>query len=609
MFRDIGATKQGLILVLVPLLSEILCTAALCWLLRSAENDIQAVEHERQVLFTLRSVGSGCTEVLMPFGQSFKQNDLSAVTKGLEKIGELRQSLTSSSSWLPNTGLDDNLLTAVKDSQSLLSGVESLLHRVNNIANTPNMTMSVFLNALRPQFLATLYECDKLGTEIVEGESITEAKNTNEMNRIRVQIALGLTAIVLVNIVLALLLVRFFAKDTVHRLNLISENARKLAAGIALSEPTKGTDEIAQLDKVIYDSSVTLERARHKEMAVLDGAAGIICWLDSKLRFVLVSPAAIDLWHRKPDDVLGMSLLSLVADESAEPTKQSFYKIGQKNTTGHLENALRTGDGKTRHFSWSVSWSELRRSFFCVAHDVSELKAVQMLKQNFLAMVSHDIRAPLTSVALSLELLLSGKRGPISETVRKELDKADRGTRRLKELADDLLDLGKLESGKQNLELSPVHAYNVCVIARESLEGLAASAEIKLLGPTTDALMLANETRLVQVVVNLVSNAIKFSPAGSCITLAVTKLEKTVEISVSDQGPGIPAQDIPLVFQKFRQSEAKSKIAVKGTGIGLAIVKAIVEAHQGELGIRSELGKGSTFWFAIPAYESEDEQS
>jgi signal transduction histidine kinase len=209
---------------------------------------------------------------------------------------------------------------------------------------------------------------------------------------------------------------------------------------------------------------------------------------------------------------------------------------------------------------------------------------------------------------MSLELLLTGKRGEFSEPVRKEIEKADRGTKRLKELADDLLDLGKLESGKQSLDRSPVHAFNICAAAKEALEDLAKGAEIKVVGPNSDALVLGNENRLVQTVVNLLSNAIKFSPRGSTITLSVERKGDVAEFTVTDQGPGMPAEDIPLVFQKFRQSAAKSNVAVKGTGLGLAIVKAIVEAHQGEVGVRSEPGKGTTFWFTVSACEGEEEE-
>jgi signal transduction histidine kinase len=303
-----------------------------------------------------------------------------------------------------------------------------------------------------------------------------------------------------------------------------------------------------------------------------------------------------------------MFLPALLDEKTIEHTKQVFYKIAQTGQTGQVENLVKCGDGKRRFFSWSISWSEARRGFFCVAHDVSEIKEIQALKQNFLAMVSHDIRAPLQAVAMSLELLLAGKRGALSDSVRKEIEKADRGTKRLKELADDLLDLGKLESGKQSLECLEVHAFNVCAAAKEALEDLANSAGTKMVGPKGDALIWGNQNRLVQAVVNLLSNAIKFSPRDSTITLSLATRDKLVEIAVTDQGPGMPAEDIPLVFQKFRQSTAKANVAVKGTGLGLAIVKAIVDAHQGEVGIRSELGKGTTFWFTIPACTGEGEE-
>jgi signal transduction histidine kinase len=142
---------------------------------------------------------------------------------------------------------------------------------------------------------------------------------------------------------------------------------------------------------------------------------------------------------------------------------------------------------------------------------------------------------------------------------------------------------------------------------------MAARAGVTVVKPKNDFALLGDERRLVQSVVNLLSNAIKFSPRNSTITLS---LERTtaddaplVQMRISDQGPGIPEDDRALIFEKFSQSKASSNVSIKSTGLGLAIVKAIAFAHGGDVGIESEIGKGSTFWLSIPEFVDQEDEA
>ena len=171
---------------------------------------------------------------------------------------------------------------------------------------------------------------------------------------------------------------------------------------------------------------------------------------------------------------------------------------------------------------------------------------------------------------------------------------------RLTELVAELLELEKLEAGKLNLDLAPVSASDVCEAAKELLLGLAQKNSVQLKGPTGEALIMAEEKRMVQMIANLMSNAIKFSPKDSTVTISIVKDEVFAEIRISDQGPGIAADERALIFEKFRQARTAEVVAAKGTGLGLAIVRALAESHGGEVGVDSEVGKGSTFFIRVP---------
>lgn len=219
------------------------------------------------------------------------------------------------------------------------------------------------------------------------------------------------------------------------------------------------------------------------------------------------------------------------------------------------------------------------------------------MKQRFIAIASHDLGTPLSSISATLSTLLAGVEN-LSDAARNVLKKAEASLERLMDLIRDLLDLEKLEAGKVILDFGAVSSLDVCSAACDSVEFLARSLGVKLVKSNRDTLMRGDERRLVRVLINLISNAIKFSPRDSTVTIEINDLGKYTEISVHDRGPGIPETDRELIFEKFRQSTSQS--AVKGTGLGLAIAKLIVEGHQGLIGVTSVINQGSTFYIRIP---------
>jgi signal transduction histidine kinase len=196
--------------------------------------------------------------------------------------------------------------------------------------------------------------------------------------------------------------------------------------------------------------------------------------------------------------------------------------------------------------------------------------------------------------------------GGLSDAAKNVLRKAEASLERLMDLIRDLLDLEKLEAGKVVLDRSAVSALDVCSAACDSVEFLARSLGVKIVKPNNDSLIFGDERRLVRVLINLISNAIKFSPRGSTVVVALKNLGAATEVTVADQGPGIPEEDRELIFEKFRQS--KSESSVKGTGLGLAIAKLIVEGHGGVIGVNSVLQKGSTFYIRIPNFDGGDDE-
>ncbi|OLB17103.1 MAG: hypothetical protein AUH12_05240 [Gemmatimonadetes bacterium 13_2_20CM_69_8] len=238
-----------------------------------------------------------------------------------------------------------------------------------------------------------------------------------------------------------------------------------------------------------------------------------------------------------------------------------------------------------------------------------ELDQAGKLKDQFLANVSHELRTPLNSVIGFSDLLLTGQvdGAALSETQRDYLDTISRNGRHLLQLINELLDLSKIAAGRMELHREPVALETLLREAAASVHAqLEARRHTLSIEPPGDAVRVtADRGRVLQVLLNLLSNAIKFTADAGRITLAA-RLEdggRYVRVAVSDTGIGIAPDDTAKLFQEFVQLDASASRRYEGTGLGLALSKRLVELHGGAIGVESQLGKGSTFWFTLPRAE------
>jgi signal transduction histidine kinase len=226
------------------------------------------------------------------------------------------------------------------------------------------------------------------------------------------------------------------------------------------------------------------------------------------------------------------------------------------------------------------------------------------MKSSFVSSVSHELRTPLVAIDKSLSLILSKATGPISENQEQFLNIAERNLKRLTRLIDDLLDLSKLEAGKMEIKPVPTLIEKVVNDAADSLDNWAKTKSIKIEKKIQEALPEINidSDRVIQVLTNLIGNAIKFTPNGGTITVKVIlrKENGTIEVSVTDTGIGIAKENFNKIFDRFYQVGERVSTDISGTGIGLVVVKELVELHGGKIWVESEKGQGATFTFTLP---------
>jgi two-component system, OmpR family, phosphate regulon sensor histidine kinase PhoR len=266
--------------------------------------------------------------------------------------------------------------------------------------------------------------------------------------------------------------------------------------------------------------------------------------------------------------------------DGVEATAELAYSAAQER---HLQVTTRPLTG-----------AEGARSALVIVADETRMRELEKLRREFVSNVSHELRTPLTAVKLMVETLQTGVERPARDEF---LGSIAQETERMIALVEDLLDLARLESGKLELRLGAVDVAALCRTAAQAQKQRAQSLGISLESSTPDApiTISADRDKLFQVIVNLLDNALRHTPAGGRVTLAATQSGDTVDIVVSDTGSGIPSTALPHIFERFYVVDPARARSRSGTGLGLAIVKHIIEAHGGTITATSELGVGTSF--------------
>jgi PAS domain S-box-containing protein len=350
---------------------------------------------------------------------------------------------------------------------------------------------------------------------------------------------------------------------------------------------------------------VRLGEARNR--ALLQHMIGGMITFDERSRIESVNPAAEKMLGYREDELIGRSMALLIADAPAGDPEAYLRKVHKVALGRQTEWWGRRKDGEM--FSAEAALFEFEtpegRRFACNFQDISERREVDRIKSEFVSTVSHELRTPLTSIRGSLGLLAAGVLGSLPERALDIVRLAERNAVRLTALINDILDFERLDSGRAEIQIAEVSLQSLFEQSLESVRPVADEQRIALVSSPTAIRVRADADRIVQVLVNLLSNALKFSAADSEVHLWCEENGAgRARIFVQDQGLGIPTIHHQRIFERFAQVETSDRRGKGGTGLGLAICKAIVEHHGGNIGVASELGKGSTFWFELPIADS-----
>jgi signal transduction histidine kinase len=244
---------------------------------------------------------------------------------------------------------------------------------------------------------------------------------------------------------------------------------------------------------------------------------------------------------------------------------------------------------------------QLQRQKHLLQESYDQLRKLEELRDNLVHMIVHDMRTPLTAVLGFLHLIemMGGESLPCN--LREHLKKAGASVENLVEMVSSVLDVSKMEAGEMKLTMADCDLMSMARDALAKVESLKRCRELMLNGPEEPVIVVADAAIILRVLQNLLGNALKFTSEGALIHVNICNQEGTVHVSVQDTGPGISREDQAKVFDKFWNLEARKHGHIYSTGLGLTFCKMAVEAHGGRIGVDSEVGRGSTFWFELAA--------
>jgi two-component system phosphate regulon sensor histidine kinase PhoR len=418
----------------------------------------------------------------------------------------------------------------------------------------------------------------------------------------------------------ALLIAYLFFRHFSRRLGRLVEFSRRVAGGTIPHDffSPQGGDEINVLERHLNEMSRKLRDDMQQILAEKEKANSILrCMIESVLvldpkgRVLVINEQAKKMFQVPADrNVQGATIAELSRHPEMIAVMHEALELDCADGGYSREVELDEGRWFRVNAVSLLDGAQERCGSILVFHDISEIKRLETVRSDFVANVSHELRTPLTAIRGYVETLLRAPPSDPSDTVD-FLGVIERNTERLSRLTEDLLTLSDLESGKMPLARRPV---DVSQLAQRVLEVFWAQAKKKNLelSKQIDAGLppvSGDFDRLQQLFINLIDNAVKYTPPGGKVTLKASKPQTArglVQISVSDTGCGIPEKDLPRLTERFYRVDKARSRELGGTGLGLAIVKHIVQAHRGKLEIESIAQKGTTVRVQLPAAQQHD---
>lgn len=328
---------------------------------------------------------------------------------------------------------------------------------------------------------------------------------------------------------------------------------------------------------------------------------GVIA-INEKRKIILINSTVEKIFNIKETEVLNLTIREAIRNNSIAGLAEKTLDEG-KGQEEEINIFMPAEYSFMAHSSPILGLNNIVLGAVCVLYDITNIKKLENLRSEFIANVSHELKTPLTAILSSTETLLDGAVNDKEHNFG-FLDKIKRHVQNLSALIDDILQLSKLESKKDVGNFEKIAVDKVILKTIDTLSQKAKTKNIRIDYKNTDEYLIGIEEYIYRAILNILDNAINYSPNNSKIVISTIKRDDKIEISISDEGIGIPKESIPHIFERFYRVDSGRSKDLGGTGLGLSIAKHIVELHKGNICVESEVGKGSTFNMLLTNFSS-----
>ncbi len=461
-------------------------------------------------------------------------------------------------------------------------------------------------------FLTTLKEVGRKAQKDVEQASLEEAES-------RLGFRQFCQFVIFANSLVALAIAAFVSAMIVRRINVVRVNSERLARGLSLPSPVSSSDEIGALDKTFRQMAAALNLAREKEKVMLstieesrDELAMVINKIPAAL-FVTDRLGNVESLNAVAEHLFGIDLgyfenakIDKIFHMKAIEKEGLFARLvaGAQANRGEPQPLFAVGsDGEVVPVNVSVVEYHVAGTakYLTTVVDETQRLILEQAKGDFFNMVSHDMRTPLTSLSGVLQMTVAGTYGPLPELAVKKLEIARSSSALLLGMINRLLEIGRIESANLELKIEPL---DFAALVRQAGDLISPQLEPKSLRLELRAepcVIAADSHYILEVILNLLTNAIKFSPENGLLSMSCRVVREAVPMvlfELVDQGPGVPGDKKEQIFERFWQAD-NSRDRFSGFGLGLSICRRIILQHGGEIGVRDASAAGATFWFTL----------
>jgi PAS domain S-box-containing protein len=465
-----------------------------------------------------------------------------------------------------------------------------------------NQASDMFRLGIQDKMQASTWKITTCGEQVIQELSQLREEQASKSDKSVAAIRDNVIAGTVVAISLALLAVIYILREFGTAFSTLMRNTERVAKKETLLPPLKGKSELARLDNLIHSLSSEVEQAREQEKALLENSPVLMCSIGVDFVITEISTAVEEILQFRPYEIRGESLLSLIDSEEKQHLIKTLERCRQSNDPVTFECKLKTKQGKPIFSQWNVQWNPRNETFFGTVQDITIKKEAEKLKAEVVAMVSHDLRSPLASLSVSFDMMNQGFAGEFNDKGKEIIGETRDAIVSLMALINDLIEAEKLDSDSYLPHFEIVRIKSVLNELLGNLDEDAKWKEIKYLSDVEDIDIRADQDKITRVIRTFLVNAVRRSNKGGTIKVSCRRVDsesastEMMEFRVEDFGPGLDQNQRQQIFERF------SSVSTEGANLRFFLCRAIVEAHDGDIGADTTERESTVLWFKIPIH-------